>query len=241
MNEKTRRRSPRSQVDAEYAVSLKDICYSVGKGDDRVDILNGVEMLVPWSTSVAIIGSSGTGKTTLLSIMGGLLQPTSGDAMLVGESLVNADEETRCRLRGKYTGFIFQDYQLVPHLRAVENVMMPLELQGNPSSAARRIAAARLSAFELQNRLESYPSQLSGGEQQRVAIARAFISSPAVLFADEPTGNLDSVNSERVEQALFDQLKGVETALILVTHDEELAKKCDYVYRLGGGKLIRER
>ncbi len=186
--------------------------------------------------SVAIVGPSGAGKSTLLALLAGLDTPSSGKVWLAGEDLTLLDEDGRASLRAARVGFVFQSFHLVPALTALENVMLPLELNGRrDAEAAARIMLARVG---LAARAGHYPKQLSGGEQQRVAMARASVGAPVVLFADEPTGNLDAVTGERIIELLFDLNKDVDTTLVLVTHDRALASRCQRVLKMDSGALV---
>ena len=200
-----------------------------------LDLLQDITLEVNAGDSLAITGPSGSGKSTLLSLLAGLDVPTAGDVKLNGASFSQANEDERARLRGEQCGFVFQHFQLINDLTALENVMLPLELSSaeNPVERAR----AALASVGLEHRTGHYPRQLSGGEKQRVAIARAFITEPALLFADEPTGNLDAASGDRVTDLLFNMNKEAGTTLILVTHDKTLANRCDRVYELEGGKF----
>ena len=198
-------------------------------------ILSEIELAIAAGESVAIVGASGSGKSTLLGLLAGLDLPSSGRIELAGEFLNELDEDGRARLRGEQVGFVFQSFQLLPSLSALENVMLPLELAGIRD--ARSPAAALLERVGLAARLDHYPKQLSGGEQQRVAIARAFAMSPAVLFADEPTGNLDAATGERIISLLFELNAEQGTTLILVTHDNALADRCTRAIRLEAGRI----
>ena len=217
------------------ALTIRDLNHSVDTNNGQLDILKGINIEIKGGESVAIIGSSGSGKSTLLGLMAGLDQHTGGSIELFGEKLESLDEEGRAILRGKYVGFIFQSFHLLPSLTALENVMLPNELKGEKSADDR--AHSLLEAVGLVHRLDHYPRQLSGGEQQRVAIARAFASAPKILFADEPTGNLDSKNGDLVEDLLFDLNKEEGTTLVVVTHDPELAKRCDRQIEISDGML----
>lgn len=199
-------------------------------------ILEGVSFAIAAGERVAITGASGSGKSTLLSLLAGLDLPSHGDVELGGASLAALDEDARARLRGDKVGFVFQSFQLLPSLTALENVMLPLELQGERQAEER--ARAVLAEVGLGQRLTHYPRQLSGGEQQRVALARAFVTRPAVLFADEPTGNLDTHTGEAVVELLFRLNAEAGTTLILVTHDASLAARCDRVLHLDAGRLV---
>lgn len=198
---------------------LDDVSFTIGHGD-----------------TVAVVGASGSGKSTLLSLLAGLDTPTGGTVTLDGAVLSALDEDGRARVRGEKVGFVFQNFQLLPSLTALENVMLPLELRGDadPQAPAEKI----LEEVGLSGRLSHYPRQLSGGEQQRVALARAFVTRPALLFADEPTGNLDQRTGHAIEELLFALNAQAGTTLVLVTHDEALAARCSRVLRLDSGKLV---
>lgn len=198
-------------------------------------VLSGVSFHVRKGEAVAIVGPSGSGKTTLLGLCAGLDHGSEGDIRILGHELGQMDEEERTRFRRDNVGFVFQSFQLIPTLSAVENVMIPLELRGD--SRARKRALALLDRVGLGDRVDHYPAQLSGGEQQRVALARAFINEPAILFADEPTGNLDSATGERVEAILFGLNAEQGTTLVLVTHDDRLASRADRRLRMRDGRL----
>lgn len=198
-------------------------------------ILDGIDLEINDGESVAIVGASGSGKTTLLGILAGLDTATSGLVKLMDSEISGMDEEARAVLRGQHVGFVFQSFQLLTSLTALENVMLPVELRGD--ALAQDQAVELLEKVGLADRLDHYPRQLSGGEQQRVAIARAFASRPTILFADEPTGNLDDDTGTRIEDLLFELNKEQGTALVIVTHDLELAKKTDKSIRLRSGKI----
>jgi len=183
-----------------------------------------------------LIGPSGAGKTTLLALLAGLDRPTTGQVWLCSEDLTTMNEDGRARVRGDHVGFVFQSFHLVPSLTALENVMLPLELKGD--SAAAQKAREALASVGLDARTTHYPKQLSGGEKQRVAIARAFVTRPDILFADEPTGNLDTASGDRVANLLFDMNRQSGTTLVLVTHDRQLAGRCDRVLELEAGELL---
>jgi len=202
----------------------------------RLDILKGVDLAVAPAEAVAILGASGSGKSTLLGLLAGLDLPSGGEVRLLSESLGNLEEDARARLRAGQVGFVFQSFQLLPALTALENVMLSLELGGHPGDA-RKLALEALERVGLKDRVAHYPSQLSGGEQQRVAVARAFAPNPKVLFADEPTGNLDQVTGEQIIRLLFGLKDELGTALVLVTHDVELAGRCDRRLFLRDGVL----
>lgn len=202
---------------------------------ERLAILGNLDFTVQRGESVAVLGASGTGKSTLLGILAGLDSPNAGTVRLDGVSLFTLDEDGRAALRGRLVGFVFQSFQLLPSLTALENVMLPLELRGQAD--ARAAAAAVLERVGLADRLGHYPHQLSGGEQQRVAIARAFAPGPKLLFADEPTGNLDTATGERIIELLFELNREQGATLVLVTHDEHLARRCGRRLLLAEGRL----
>ncbi|MDX1418573.1 MAG: ABC transporter ATP-binding protein [Rubricoccaceae bacterium] len=217
-------------------LSVHDLTKTFDSGGRALTVLDGVTFEVAPGATLAIVGPSGSGKTTLLGLCAGLDQPTRGRVILAGQDLGPLGEDARAALRARHVGFVFQSFRLIPTLTAVENAAVPLELRGE--AGARRAAADLLDRVGLGDRLDHYPSQLSGGEQQRVAIARAFIGRPDVLFADEPTGNLDDDTSHRVEDLLFDLNREAGTALVVVTHDAELAARCARVVRLRGGRMV---
>ena len=208
-------------------------------------ILSGLGLEIKSGESVAIVGASGSGKSTLLGILAGLDLPTGGEVHLAGHRIDTLDEDDRARVRGAHTGFVFQSFQLLPNLTALENVMLPLELSGGKKvSGAEQIpenSRAILQRVGLGERLDHYPRQLSGGEQQRVAIARAFAGSPDILFADEPTGNLDEKTGESIIQLLFEVNRERGATLVLVTHDMGLAARCDRILRLTGGTIVEDQ
>jgi putative ABC transport system ATP-binding protein len=208
----------------------------VETGRSRLTILADVSFEIAAGEAVAILGASGSGKTTLLGLLAGLDLPTSGQVLIDGDDLAALDEDGRASLRRRMVGFVFQSFQLLPALTALENVMLPMELAG--SSSARESALALLTRVGLTERLDHYPRQLSGGEQQRVAIARAFAGPPRLLFADEPTGNLDSATGEEIVNLMFDLNRERDTTLLLVTHDERLAARCSRRLRLAAGRLL---
>ncbi|HEX2082758.1 MAG TPA: ABC transporter ATP-binding protein [Xanthomonadaceae bacterium] len=204
----------------------------------ELTILEGVGFRIGKGESVAIVGASGSGKSTLLSLLAGLDTPSGGEVRLDGEPISQLDEDGRARVRGEKVGFVFQSFQLLPSLTAIENVMLPLELRGDAD--AESPARAILQQVGLGERLHHYPRQLSGGEQQRVAVARAFVTRPSLLFADEPTGNLDTHTGQAIIELLFDLNTRAGTTLVLVTHDEHLASRCRRTLRLGGGRLVSD-
>jgi putative ABC transport system ATP-binding protein len=208
----------------------------VSSPEGTLTILDDVSLAIARGESVAVVGPSGSGKTTLLAILAGLDRPTRGQVWLCGEELTGMDEDGRALLRARRVGFVFQSFHLVQSLTALENVMLPLELAGEARAAA--VARETLANVGLDARLGHYPKQLSGGEQQRVAIARAFVMRPEVLFADEPTGNLDSATGERIGRLLFDLNAESKTTLVLVTHERDLAGSCDRTIQIEGGKVV---
>jgi putative ABC transport system ATP-binding protein len=212
---------------------------SVTTAEGRLDILTDVNLSIQPGEAVAVVGVSGSGKSTLLSLLAGLDLPTSGQVYLDGIALTELDEDGRARLRGEAVGFVFQAFQLLPSLTALENVMLPLELKGVRNAAL--LAREFLARVGLAHRLHHYPRQLSGGEQQRVALARAFVTYPKILFADEPTGNLDQRTGQHVIELLFELNQAHATTLVLVTHDEALAKRCQRIIELEAGRIIAER
>ncbi len=207
----------------------------VPTAEDELTILDGIDLTIDAGAQLAVVGESGSGKTTLLSILAGLDLPTSGDVWLDGDEITALDEEQRARVRARSVGFVFQSFQLIDSLTALENVMLPLELRGNRQ--AREDARGFLERVGLAARTTHYPRQLSGGEQQRVAIARAFASGPKVLFVDEPTGNLDTATGARIVDLLFGLNREAGTTLVLVTHDAALARRCADVVTLHAGRM----
>ena len=198
-------------------------------------ILDGIDLEINEAESVAIVGASGSGKTTLLGILAGLDTATSGFVRLMDSEISRFDEEARALVRGKHVGFVFQSFQLLASLTALENVMLPVELRGD--ALAENQAVELLQKVGLSDRLDHYPRQLSGGEQQRVAIARAFASKPSILFADEPTGNLDTANGEKIIELLFDLNAEFGTTIVLVTHESRLAERCSRTIKLTAGRV----
>lgn len=227
--------APTNPVAAKPMVSAQNVAKTVHTYEGALTILQDISLDVAAGESLAIVGASGSGKSTLLGILAGLDLPTSGSVFLNGHHLTDLDEEGRAKVRAENVGFIFQSFQLLPGLTALENVLLPLELHG--VSNARAAAAEFLGRVGLAQRLHHYPQQLSGGEQQRVAIARAFASSPRVLFADEPTGNLDSATGARIIELLFDLNRELGTTLVLITHEERLAMRCQRRIELNAGRI----
>ncbi len=216
-------------------IVAKSIIQEIVSDGSRIAILNGLDLTITAGESVAIVGASGSGKTTLLSLLAGLDSPTSGEIMLAGQRLSSLDEDGRARLRAGRVGFVFQSFQLLAGLTALENVMLPAELAGR--SDAEKLARDTLTQVGLGARTGHYPYQLSGGEQQRVAVARAFAAGPEILFADEPTGNLDSGTGAKIIDLLFALNRDRGATLVLVTHDQQLAERCDRVLRLNAGRF----
>ena len=212
-----------------------NLAKSVGEGDNTIEILHNLNLEVAQGESVAIVGSSGSGKSTLLGLLAGLDNPTSGNVMVEGSPFSGLSEDARAAVRGKRMGFVFQSFQLLGTMTALENVMLPLQLANRRD--AKQIAIATLAKVGLADRITHYPKQLSGGEQQRVAIARAFAPQPAILFADEPTGNLDINTGERIIELLFSLNLESNSTLILVTHDTQLAQRCQRILTLRNGQL----
>lgn len=217
-------------------VEARQVGKSVKTHDAQLHILSDISLVIDKAESVAIVGASGSGKSTLLGLMAGLDQASEGEIWLAGELLNDMDEDARAKLRGQSVGFVFQSFQLLPSLTALENVMLPIELKQDPQ--ARHKATQLLQRVGLADRLTHYPNQLSGGEQQRVAIARAFASEASILFADEPTGNLDTETGGKVIELLFDLNAEFSTTLILVTHDDRLASRCARTVRLSSGRIV---
>ena len=226
---------PGSAVEA-AVLSARGIGKTVKSGTNDLVILQEIDLAVTSGEAVAIVGASGSGKSTLLAILAGLDTPTIGSVRLDGADLFTLDEDARAQLRGRAVGFVFQSFQLLPALSALENVMLPLELAGRRD--AESAARAMLDRVGLGERLGHYPKHLSGGEQQRVALARAFVVQPRVLMADEPTGSLDAAAGEAVIQLMFELNAQAGTTLLMVTHDEQLAQRCGRIVRLAGGHIV---
>ena len=216
-------------------ISTRGLGKTVSTADGDLHILSAIELDIKHGETVAVVGVSGSGKSTLLGLLAGLDLPTAGYVQLDQENLNQLDEDGRARLRARLVGFVFQSFQLMPGFTALENVMLPLELAAQPEPAAT--ASSLLLRVGLAERMHHYPKQLSGGEQQRVAIARAFSMAPAILFADEPTGNLDADTGENIIELLFELNREHGTTLVLVTHDEQLASRCERRLQLHAGSL----
>jgi len=221
---------------SDNVIIARHLSKVVNSSEAELTILDNVSLSIERGSSVAILGASGSGKSTLLSLLAGLDLPSSGEVELAGKALNQLDEDERAALRGEQVGFVFQSFQLLDSLTALENVMLPLELAGRRD--ARKRASDLLERVGLAARTSHYPQQLSGGEQQRVAFARAFASEPVILFADEPTGNLDAATGERITDLLFDLNLQQQTTLVLVTHDARLAARCSNTLQMQAGKLM---
>jgi putative ABC transport system ATP-binding protein len=228
--------SAQAQMIRSHVLKAENLSKQVNSPEGSLTIVDDVSLAIEAGESVAVTGPSGAGKSTLLALLAGLELPTRGRVLLAGHDLTQLDEDGRARLRAQRVGFVFQSFHLIPALTALENVMLPLELAARGD--ARRTAAETLAGVGLQARTGHYPRQLSGGEQQRVAIARAFVTRPAVLFADEPTGNLDSATGGRVGELLFELNANAHTTLVLVTHDRDLAARCARVVRMEAGRAL---
>lgn len=229
--------TPSAQAPATLDSVLKaeNLSKQVSSPEGALTIVDSVSLAIARGESVAVAGPSGAGKSTLLALLAGLDAPSRGRVLLEGTDLTSLDEDGRARLRAQRVGFVFQSFHLIPALTALENVMLPLELAGR--SDARRAATETLTLVGLKGRTGHYPRQLSGGEQQRVALARAFVTRPAVLFADEPTGNLDTATGARVGELLFELNASARTTLVLVTHDRDLAARCGRMLRMEAGRI----
>lgn len=233
-------RQPKATAEIRTGMSLRihALTKEVDTGPQRLTILQGVDLDIKSGETLAIVGASGSGKSTLLGIMAGLDLPSSGTVELLGEELTDLNEDERAAVRARGVSFVFQNFQLLPGLTALENVMLPLEIRSTRN--ARQEAARLLEQVGLGQRRQHYPAQLSGGEQQRVALARAFAGEPQILFADEPTGNLDSRTGRQVEDLLFELNRARGTTLVLVTHDERLAARCQRNVLMQDGRLEAE-
>jgi putative ABC transport system ATP-binding protein len=217
-------------------LEAKSLSKTVSSPEGPLAILSDVTVAVRAGETLAIVGASGAGKSTLLALLAGLDSPTSGRVCIAGVDITDLDEDGRAAVRGRSVGFVFQSFHLIPSLTALENVMLPLELKARRD--ARQAAAQALQQVGLTSRAQHYPKQLSGGEQQRVAIARAFVTEPAVLFADEPTGNLDTHTGQRVTDLLFELNRKTGSTLVLVTHDRGLAQRCNRTLELDAGRAV---
>jgi putative ABC transport system ATP-binding protein len=217
------------------AIVVEGLCKKVTDATGVLNILDDVSFSVPVGQSLAITGASGSGKSTLLGLLAGLDKPTAGEVHLLGQSLAKMNEDDRAAFRASSVGFVFQSFQLLPNLTALENVMLPIELAGHPAQEAATLMLTRVGLGE---RLSHYPSTLSGGEQQRVSIARAFVQRPVLIFADEPTGSLDEGTGTTIINLMFELAAQQNTTLVLVTHDPTLAARCDRQLILQGGRLV---
>ena len=222
--------------ETDILLEARSLTKKVTSPEGELTILDDVTFDVGRGRTAAIVGTSGAGKSTLLALLAGLDEPTSGEVWLNGIELGSLDEDGRAELRNREVGFVFQSFHLMPSLTAIENVLLPLELAGSDNAAAA--ARGALAEVGLEHRLRHYPKQLSGGEKQRVAIARAFVGRPSLLFADEPTGNLDNKTGARILDLLFELNAASGTTLVLVTHDIEAANRCDRVIELAAGRLV---
>lgn len=222
---------------SDILLEAQSLSKSYPSGSGILTVLDDVTFQVKRGESLAIVGPSGSGKTTLLGLCAGLDRSSGGAVKLMGQTLHLLNEDARAALRNKYVGFVFQNFQLLPTLTALENVMVPAEISG--SADVRDKAISLLNRVGLSDRMNHYPAQLSGGEQQRVAVARAFITEPSIVFADEPTGNLDEQNANQITDLLFQMNQEKHTTLILVTHNPELAAKTNRILEMKGGKVVR--
>ncbi len=218
-------------------IQANNLSKYVDTSQGRLNILASIDLCIQSGEVIAIVGASGAGKSTLLGLLAGLDIPSQGNVYLAGECITDLDEDGRARVRSQHVGFVFQSFQLLASLTAVENVMLPLELVGDRQ--AERKAKMFLDRVGLAHRMDHYPNQLSGGEQQRVALARAFVTSPRILFADEPTGNLDSETGAQIIELLFELNQEEGTTLVLVTHDDALASRCQRIIPLQAGRIIK--
>ncbi|MGL1887534.1 MAG: ABC transporter ATP-binding protein [Reichenbachiella sp.] len=221
-----------------HILTVSQVSKSYNSGSKSLTVLDNINFNLEQGQTLSIIGPSGSGKTTLLGLCAGLDRVDQGSISIAGLEIGSLSEDQRAKVRNENVGFIFQNFQLIPTLTALENIMVPLELQG--AKNAKQVALDLIEKVGLSKRHDHYPTQLSGGEQQRIAIARAFSNKPKLLFADEPTGNLDDETSAKIEKLLFDLNQEQGTSLVLVTHDNELANKTDHIVRLKGGKVVEE-
>ncbi|RFC42507.1 MAG: putative ABC transport system ATP-binding protein [Verrucomicrobia bacterium] len=229
-----------SLLQTSHVLEVSGLTKIYSDGEGSLTVLNNISLTVSAGETCAIVGPSGSGKTTLLGLCAGLDDPTSGTVLLAGERLEALSQNQRAAVRSRHVGFVFQNFQLIPTLTALENVQVPLELRGEPGAAAAAAAEILLKKVGLGERLTHYPNQLSGGEQQRVALARAFVRPPRILFADEPTGNLDATTSELLVEMLFALNRENGTALVLVTHDLTLAARAGRVVSMHSGRIVAD-
>lgn len=223
-----------------YILEVNQLRKTFTSGSKELTVLKHIGFNIESGTSCAIVGPSGSGKTTLLGLCAGLDQPTEGSVILKGQNISSMDESDLSEVRNRQIGFVFQSFQLISTLTALENVMVPIELRGTPYREVEEKAISLLNEVGLGDRLDHYPNQLSGGEQQRVGLARAFIHKPDILFADEPTGNLDGETGAQIEQLLFELNRKQGTTLVIVTHDKTLAEKCDRTIELKNGRILAD-
>lgn len=223
-----------------FILEVNQLRKTFTSGSKELTVLKHISFNIESGTSCAIVGPSGSGKTTLLGLCAGLDQPSSGSVILKGQNISTMDESDLSEVRNRQIGFVFQSFQLISTLTALENVMVPIELRGTPYREVEKKAIDLLNEVGLGDRLDHYPNQLSGGEQQRVGLARAFIHQPNVLFADEPTGNLDGETGAQIEQLLFELNEKQGTTLVIVTHDKTLAEKCDRTIELKNGRILSD-
>ncbi|EJV9413765.1 ABC transporter ATP-binding protein [Vibrio vulnificus] len=219
-------------------IKAESVSKQVSTNNEQLTILKNVNVVIEEGESVAIVGTSGAGKSTLMTLLAGLDVATSGDVTLLGQALSQLDDEQRAQIRSEHIGFVFQSFLLIPSLTALQNVTLPCLLKGEEEDQER--AKALLASVGLASRIQHLPSQLSGGEQQRVALARAFMTQPKILFADEPTGNLDQHTAEKIIDLLFELNQQHGTTLVLVTHDDNLARRCQKVIKMDAGQLVGE-
>ncbi|HDY7695577.1 ABC transporter ATP-binding protein [Vibrio vulnificus] len=219
-------------------IKAESVSKQVSNNNEQLTILKNVNLVIEEGESVAIVGTSGAGKSTLMTLLAGLDVATSGDVSLLGQALSQLDDEQRAQIRSEHIGFVFQSFLLIPSLTALQNVTLPCLLKGEEEDQER--AKALLASVGLASRIQHLPSQLSGGEQQRVALARAFMTQPKILFADEPTGNLDQHTAEKIIDLLFELNQQHGTTLVLVTHDDNLARRCQKVIKMDAGQLVGE-
>ena len=219
-------------------LKVTNVTQTYKSGNKSLTVLDSINFTIEKGSITAIVGPSGSGKTTLLGLCAGLDRASSGEIELAGTAMSKLSEDQRAKLRSEHVGFVFQSFQLIPTLTALENVLVPIEIKGIKNGANQ--AKTLLERVGLGDRTHHYPTQLSGGEQQRVAIARAFINQPKILFADEPTGNLDNATGSSIEDLIFSLNEDIGTTLVLVTHDLELAKRADRIIRLHGGKIVED-
>ena len=226
-------------MDPHIVIDARNVTLRLGEGDAAVDVLRGFDLAVPAGQRLAILGPSGSGKSSAMAVLSGMEQASGGQVIIAGADFSAMNEDALARARRGRIGIVLQAFHLIPTMTALENVAVPLELAGETDTAAR--ARAELEAVGLGHRLSHYPTQLSGGEQQRVAIARALVGRPALIFADEPTGNLDAATGETIIQLLFGRLAETGATLVLITHDADLARRCDRIITMRDGRIVDDR